>query len=161
MVREKSGEKKVMLKTANVMIKKVITVEEKTSVQEAANIMNQFEIGSVITTRRGKPIGIITERDLLKLIVAEGRNPKKTTAKEIMSSPLVVISPDTDLEDAACLMFEKKIKKLAVTDGKHLVGLISLTDIARVQPMVRFLQKLSETQETTKGMQKVLNSYIV
>jgi CBS domain-containing protein len=161
MAQEKTSENKATLKAANVMVREVVTIDEKASVKEAANIMNQFEIGSVITTRRGKPIGIITERDLLKRIVSEGRNAEKTKVKEIMSSPLVVISPDTDLEEAACLMFEKKIKKLPVTEKNRLVGMLSLTDIARVQPMVKFLQKLSETQYTPKSMQKVLNCYIV
>ncbi len=161
MAQEKTGENRVTFKTDNVMVKKVITVDERASVREAANIMNQFEIGSVITTRNGKPIGIITERDLLKRIVSEGRNAKKTTVKEIMSSPLVVISPGTDLEAAACLMFKKKIKKLPVTEKNRLVGLLSLTDIARVQPMIKFMQKLAETQNTPKSMQKVLNCYIV
>jgi len=159
--QEKTGENKVTLKTANVMTRKVITVDEKATVREAANIMNQFEIGSVITTRKGKPVGIITERDLLKRIVSEGRNAKKTMVKEIMSSPLVVISPETDLEEAACLMFEKKIKKLPVTEQNRLVGLVSLTDIARVQPMIKFLQKLAETQDTPQSIKKVLNCYIV
>ena len=161
MSQEKTGEKKVMLKTSNVMVKKVITIDEKASVKEAADMMNQFEIGSIITTRKGKPIGIITERDLLKRIVSEGRNAKKTIVKEIMSSPLVVISLDTDLEEAACLMFEKKIKKLPVTEKNRLVGVVSLTDIARVQPMIKFLQKLAEAQCTPKSMQKVLSCYIV
>jgi len=159
--QEKTDEDKVALKTANVMVKKVITVDEKASVKEAADTMNQFGIGSVITTRRGKPIGIITERDLLKRIVSEGRNAKKTRVKEIMSSPLVVISPDTDLEEAARLMFEMKIKKLPVTEQNRLVGLVSLTDIARAQPMIKFLQKLAATQYTPKSIQKVLNCYIV
>jgi CBS domain-containing protein len=161
MAQEKTSKNKATLKAANVMVKEVVTIDEKASVKEAANIMNQFEIGSVITTRRGKPIGIITERDLLKRIVSEGRNAEKTKVKEIMSSPLVVISPDTDLEEAACLMFEKKIKKLPVTEQNRLVGMLSLTDIARVQPMIKFLQKLSETQFTPKSIQKVLNCYIV
>jgi len=161
MAQEKTGENKVALKTGNVMIKKVITVDEKASVIEAANIMNHFEIGSVITTRKGKPVGIITERDLLKRIVSEGRNAKKKQVKAIMSSPLFVISPETDLEEAACLMFEKKIKKLPVTEKNRLVGLVSLTDIARVQPMIKFLQKLAETQSTPQSMKKVLNCYIV
>lgn len=159
--QEKTDENKITLKTANVMAKKVITVDEKASVKEAADTMNQFEIGSVITTRKGKPIGIITERDLLKRIVSEGRNAKTTKVKEIMSSPLVVISPDTDLEEAARLMFEMKIKKLPVTEQDRLVGLVSLTDIARAQPMIKFLQKLAATQYTPKSMQKVLNCYIV
>jgi len=159
--QEKTDENKVTLKTANVMVKKVITVDEKASVKEAADTMNQFGIGSVITTRRGKPIGIITERDLLKRIVSEGRNAKKTTVKEIMSSPLVVVSTNTDLEEAARLMFEMKIKKLPVTEQNRLVGLVSLTDIARAQPMIKFLQKLAATQYTPKSIQKVLNCYIV
>ncbi|MGD0202381.1 MAG: CBS domain-containing protein [Candidatus Bathyarchaeia archaeon] len=159
--QEKTDEDKVALKTVNVMVKTVITVDEKASVKEAADIMNQFEIGSVITTRKGKPIGIITERDLLKRIVSEGRNAKKTTVKEIMSSPLVVVSTNTDLEEAARLMFEMKIKKLPVTEQNRLVGLVSLTDIARAQPMIKFLQKLAATQYTPKSMQKVLNCYIV
>jgi CBS domain-containing protein len=143
------------------MVREVITVDEKASVKEAADTMNQFEIGSVITTRKGKPIGIITERDLLKRIVSEGRNAKKTRVKEIMSSPLVAISIDTDLEEAARLMFKIKIKKLPVTERNRLVGLVSLTDIARTQPMIKFLQKLAATQNTPKSMQKVLNCYIV
>ena len=159
--QEKTDENKGTLKTVNVMVKKVITVDEKASVKEAADIMNKFEIGSVITTRKGKPIGIITERDLLKRIVSEGRNAKKTIVKEIMSSPLVVISTNTDLEEAARLMFEMKIKKLPVTEQNRLVGLVSLTDIARAQPMIKFLQKLAATQNTPKSMQKVLNCYIV
>ena len=145
LAQEKTDENKGTLKTVNVMVKKVITVDEKASVKEAADIMNKFEIGSVITTRKGKPIGIITERDLLKRIVSEGRNAEGTTVKEIMSSPLVVISPNTDLEEAARLMFEMKIKKLPVTEQKRLVGLVSLTDIARAQPMIKFLQKLAAT----------------
>ena len=149
------------LKTVNVMVKKVITVDEKASVKEAADLMNHFEIGSIITTRKGKPVGIITERDLLKRIVSEGKNAKKTKAKEIMSSPLLVISPDTDLEKAARLMFEKNIKKLPVTEQNRLVGVLSLTDIARVQSMVKFLQQLIEGQNTPNRMQNVLNSYIV
>ena len=156
-----TGESKVTMKAANVMVKNVLTVDEEASVKEAANIMNRFEIGSLIATRKGKPTGIITERDLLKRIISEGRDAKKTTVKEIMSSPLITISPDKDLERAAALMFEKKIKKLPVIEQKHLVGMVSLTDIARVQPMIKVLQKLSATQQPPKNIQKVLNCYIV
>jgi CBS domain-containing protein len=160
-VQEKTDESKVTLKTVDVMVKNVVTVDEDASVKEAADIMNQFEIGSVITTRKRKPIGIITERDLLKRIVSEGRDARKTTVKEIMSTPLVVVSPDTDLEGAARLMFKMKIKKLPVAEENRLVGLVSLTDIARAQPMIKFLQELAASQPTPKSMQKVLNCYIV
>jgi CBS domain-containing protein len=160
--REKANEGKVSLKTGDVMVREVITIDENASVKEAADIMNQFEIGSIIATRKGKAVGIITERDLLKRIVAEGKNAKKTRVKDIMSSPLVVITPNTDLEEAARLMFEKKIKKLPVIDQNRLVGLVSLTDIARYQPeIIKILQKLSAIQDTPKSIKKVLDYYIV
>jgi CBS domain-containing protein len=160
-VQEKRSENEDKLKTANVMVKKVITVDEIVSVKEAADTMNEFEIGSVIITRKGKPIGIITERDLLKRIVSEGRDAKKTVVKEIMSSPLFVISSDTDLVEAARLMFEMRIKKLPVTKENRLVGLVSLTDIARAQPMTKYLQELAATQNTLKSMRQIVNCYIV
>jgi CBS domain-containing protein len=160
--REKANEGKVSLKTGDVMVREVITIDENASVKEAADIMNQFEIGSIIATRKGKAVGIITERDLLKRIVAEGKNAKKTRVKDIVSSPLVVITPNTDLEEAARLMFEKKIKKLPVIDQNRLVGLVSLTDIARYQPeIIKILQKLSAIQDTPKSIKKVLDYYIV
>ena len=160
--REKANEGKVLLKAGDVMVREVITIDENASVKEAADIMNQFEIGSIIATRKGKAVGIITERDLLKRIVAEGKNAKKTRVKGIMSSPLVVITPNTDLEEAARLMFEKKIKKLPLSDQNRLVGLVSLTDIARYQPeIIKILQKLSAIQDTSKSIKKVLEYYIV
>jgi CBS domain-containing protein len=160
--REKADEGKVSLKAGDVMVREVISIDENASVKEAADIMNQFEIGSIIATRKGKAAGIITERDLLKRIVAEGKNAKKTRVKGIMSSPLVVITPNIDLEEAARLMFEKKIKKLPVIDQNRLVGLVSLTDIARYQPeIIKILQKLSAIQDTPKSIKKVLDYYIV
>jgi predicted transcriptional regulator len=74
--REKANEGKVSLKAGDVMVREVITIDENMSVKEAADIMNQFEIGSIIATRKGKAVGIITERDLLKRIVAEGKKDK-------------------------------------------------------------------------------------
>jgi CBS domain-containing protein len=160
--QEKADKDKGSLKIVDVMVREVITIDENVSVKEAVDIMNQFEIGSIIATRKGKAVGIITERDLLKRIVAEGKNAKKTRVKDIMSSPLIVIASSTDLEEAARLMFEKKIKKLLVIDQNRLVGLVSLTDIARVQPeVIKILQKLSATQDMPKSIKKVLDYYIV
>jgi CBS domain-containing protein len=160
--QERSDKDKGSLRIVDVMVREVVTIDENVSVKEAVDIMNQFEIGSIIATRKGKAVGIITERDLLKRIVAEGKNAKKTMVKDIMSSPLIVIAPDMSLEEAARLMFEKKIKKLLVIDQNRLVGLVSLTDIARVQPeVIKILKELSATQDTPKSIKKVLDYYIV
>ena len=102
----------VALRVEDVMITEVITIDENASVKDAANIMNKYEIGSLIAVRKGKAIGIITERDLLKRVIVDAKNAKKTKVSEAMSSPLEVIAAGTDLEEAIRLMFQKKIKKL-------------------------------------------------
>ncbi|MGQ9530317.1 MAG: CBS domain-containing protein, partial [Candidatus Bathycorpusculaceae bacterium] len=131
MSEEEKEESGISLKVEDVMVKEVITIDENSTAKEAAEIMNKFEIGCLIAVRKGKAMGIVTERDLLKRVVAEARDANKTKVKDIMSSPLVVVEPDMDLEEAVKLMFQMKIKKLPVVDGKRLVGLVSLTDIAR------------------------------
>jgi len=162
MSKENADKGKVSLKVEDVMVKEVVTISENASVKEAAGIMNQFEIGSIIAVRKGKAIGIVTERDLLKRVIAEGMDAKKTRVKDIMSSPLIVIAPGTELEEALRLMFEKKIKKLVVVDQKHSVGLVSLTDIASCQPaIIKLLKTFAAAQNTPKSMKKVLDYYIV
>ncbi|MEM3627032.1 MAG: CBS domain-containing protein [Candidatus Bathyarchaeia archaeon] len=157
--REESG---VSLKVGDVMVKEVITIDENATVKEAAEIMNKFEIGCLIAIRKGKAMGIITERDLLKRVVAEARSATNTKVKDVMSSPLVVVEPGMDLEEAVKLMFQMKIKKLPVVDGKRLVGLVTLTDIARFQPqIIRILKQLSTSQTAPKSMKKVIDYYIV
>jgi len=162
MPQENTDKGKVSLKVEDVMVKEVITINENASVKEAAGIMNQFEIGSIIVMRSGKAVGIVTERDLLKRVIAEGMDAKKTKVKDIMSSPLIVIAPDVEMEDAMRLMFEKKIKKLVVVDQKRLVGLVSLTDIASCQPaIIKLMKTFAASQNTPKSMKKVLDYYIV
>lgn len=159
---EKKEESGVSLKVEDVMVKEVITIDENATVKEAAEVMNKFEIGCLIAIRKGKAMGIITERDLLKRVVADAKDANKTKVKDVMSSPLVVVEPNMDLEEAVKLMFQMKIKKLPVVDGKRLVGLISLTDIARFQPqMIRILKQLAMRQTTPKSMKKVIDYYVV
>lgn len=140
----------------------VITIDENVSVKEAAEIMNQHEIGCLIAVRKGKAIGIITERDLLKRVIVEDKNAKKTKVGEVMSRPLEVVAPGTDLEEALRLMFQKKIKKLPVVYKNRLLGVVSLTDIARCQPaIIKLLKSFAVAQDTPKSMKKVLDYYIV
>ena len=144
------------------MIQNVVTVEEAVSVKKAVEIMNKHEIGCLIVTKRGKPIGIVTERDMLTRVLAELRSPDKTKIAEIMSRPLIVADPQMDLEEAARLMFKMKVKKLPVVSNGKLVGLVTLTDIARFQPQVMNILKKVQTMEAApKRMQKVVDYYVV
>lgn len=150
------------LKVEDVMVREVITIDENSTVREAADVMNKFEIGCLIAVKKGKAVGIITERDLLKRVVAEAKDVNKTRVKDVMSSPLVVVEPSMDLEEAVRLMFQIKIKKLPVVEEKRLVGLVSLTDIARFQPqMIKILKQLAMRQTAPKSMKKVLDYYVV
>ena len=148
----------IPLKAENVMARKVALMKEGMSAKKAAETMAKEGISAIIVTSRGKAKGIVTERDILKRVVAEDKNARNTKLKEIMSSPLVTIEPTTNLEEAARLMFEKKIKNLPVTHENRLVGLINLQDICRLQPEI--LKLIRQTMETPKSLQKVLRYYI-
>jgi CBS domain-containing protein len=161
-VSKKKAVQDVTLKVEDVMTMDVITIDENATVKEAAEIMDKNEISCLIAARKGKAIGIITERDLLKRIIVESKNPVKTKVVEVMSSPLEGVAPGTDLEKALRLMFRKKIKKLPVMDKDRIVGLVSLTDIARCQPaIITLLKSFAAAQDTPKSMKKVLDYYIV
>ena len=150
------------LKVQDAMIEDVITVEADATVKEAVYIMNKHEIGCLVVVRRGKAVGIVTERDMLTRVLAKARNPEKTRVKDIMSSPLIAANPEMDLEEAARLMFSMKVKKLPVVSKEKLVGLVTLTDIARFQPeIIKVLKEIQAMQSVPKRMKKVVDYYIV
>ena len=162
MSEENEVQGNVTLKVEDVMTKEVITIDETATIKEAAEIMDKNEISCLIALRKGRAIGIITERDLLKRIIVEAKNPEKTKVGKVMSSPLAVVAVGTDLETALRLMFLKKIKKLPVVNKESILGLVSLTDIARCQPaIITLLKTLAAARDTPKSMKKVLNHYIV
>jgi CBS domain-containing protein len=138
-----------MMKASEIMVKDVVTLtmDENTSAMDAARIMNREGIGCLIAVHHGEVVGILTERDLLKRIVEECRDPKQTRVSEIMTKEVVVGSPDLQLVEATRLMFENRIKKLPIVDKNGLVGLITLTDIARATSVddktIRLIEALS------------------
>ncbi|MCZ2856143.1 MAG: CBS domain-containing protein [Candidatus Bathyarchaeota archaeon] len=143
------------------MIKDVIAVDAVSTVKEAVEIMNKHEIGCLVVIERNKLVGILTERDILKRVLAATKNPEKTKVGEIMTTRVLTVSPTTDLEEAAKLMFENNVKKLPVVSEGKLVGLVTLTDLARFQPeIIRLLRRLIG-ENTPKRMKKVLDYYIV
>jgi len=117
----------------DVMVKEIITVNSTTKIRAAVELMNKNQIGCLVVMRKGKPIGIMTERDVLKKIVCRCKNPEQTRVSEIMSKPLIVGRVDMNWLEAAKLMLDRNIKKLPIVDGERLVGLVTLTDIARMR----------------------------
>jgi len=151
------------LKVENVMVVDVVTVEAEATVKEAVELMNKHEIGClVVVDEEEKPVGIITERDLLKRVLAKRKDPVRAKVKDIMSKPLVTGTPHMDIEATVRLMFKHKIKKLPVVENGRLVGLVTLTDLVRFQPqIIRILKKLASKQAPPKHMKKVVDYYVV
>ena len=114
-----------------VMSKNVLTAEKSTSLQDAAQEMNRLNVGCVIVTEESKPIGIITERDFVTKVAAEGR-PLFTEISEVMSSPLITIEPEETIWEASEIMKEKLIHKLPVIENERIVGVITTSDIVRI-----------------------------
>lgn len=118
----------------DIMAKNIKTVKPDDSVHSAVLKMNKFDIGSVIVVSSGRPVGIITETNVMRRIVEPRMDPTTVWAKDIMSSPLETIDENSAVEEAAKIMAEKRINRLPVTNGNKLVGLISSTDIVRASP---------------------------
>jgi len=120
-----------MLLVRHIMKRNVLVLTEDATVKDTLDLMLENSAGSVVIVDKDtgrKPIGIVTERDILSKIV-NFRKPLETPIKEIMSSPVITISPDEPIEKAAEIMTENRIKKLPVVEKGELVGIITLTDI--------------------------------
>ena len=146
------------LKLEEIMVKDIVTVKADASVKKAVELMNKHEIGCLIVVNEGKPVGIVTERDMLRRIIHELREPEKTKVTEIMSKPLITVTPKISAGDAAKLMLERKIKKLPVIENGRLVGLVTLTDLVRSPEVIDFLNGFS-TNDAPKRMKKVVDLY--
>ena len=148
-----------------IMIENVITINPGTIIEKAVKTMNQHEIGCLIVCENGKPIGIMTERDLLKRVLEQGKPPTTVKVEEIMSRPVIYGNPSMELEDAARLMFRKKVKKLPIIKDGELVGLITLTDLAKTahidQKMMGVIRELKDGGWLPpKRMEKIIDVYV-
>jgi signal-transduction protein with cAMP-binding, CBS, and nucleotidyltransferase domain len=114
-----------------VMKKNVITIDSSMTIQDAAKMMDDASIGAIVVLENGIAIGIITERDLTRRIIAKGK-PYTTSVKEAMSSPVVVVNPDDSVWDAAQLMKTRRIHRLPAVKDSRLVGMITTSDIVRL-----------------------------
>lgn len=103
---------------------------ESDSVAEVARTMRDARVGSVVVTRRGYPVGIITDRDLALRVVAEGRDPTRTPASEVVTYDPFVIEDDAEIETAAARMREHGVRRLPIVDGSgNVVGMVTADDL--------------------------------
>jgi len=127
----------------DIMSKDVRVVRLDSSVKEVVATMNKFDIGSIVVVQGDRPVGIITERDILRRVVEPCLAPEVLTARQVMTSPLVTIKEAVSVDEAAGLMAKRRVKKLPVMNEEKLVGIVTFTDIvAKVPTMLSMLEEL-------------------
>lgn len=116
-------------RVADVMTPNPVCLDDSCTVTEAARTMRDADIGPVIVTAQDR-IGIVTDRDIVTRVIADGRDPDQVTLTELATWDPACVSPDDPVEDAISLMRERAIRRVPVVDGGRPVGVLSLGDLA-------------------------------
>ena len=150
----------------DIMSSPVVSLSEDETSNKVATLMDENDLGCVIITNKiKKPIGIITERDLVIRVLGKNLMPDAVNAKEIMTSPLVTIQPDATISEAARRMSRLDIRRLGVVYKGNLVGVISSKDILGVMPeLIEIIQERTriegaEQAEETREEENLLSGY--
>ena len=115
----------------------LISTGPDTTALDAARLMNDHHIGSLVVVSEGRLIGIFTERDVMRRLVAAHRDPASTLVREVMTTPVACATPDTPTAELQATMREKRIRHLPVVEGGRVVGMISIGDLNRVEHEVQ------------------------
>ena len=145
---------KMMVK--DVMSSPVVTTDEEDPTNHVARLMEDNDLGCVIVKNKdSKPIGIITERDLVIRVLAKNLKPDIVTAKEIMTAPLITIEPEASISDAARRMSRLDVRRLGVIYKGELVGIISSKDILGVMPeLIEIIQEKTQIEGSEGSEQR-------
>jgi CBS domain-containing protein len=119
----------------------ILQIEGAATVLDAIKRMVEANVGSLLVMEDGKLAGIVTERDYLRRVALEGREENETPVREIMSAPLVYVTPETSIDECMAVMTERRIRHLPVLDdGREVVGVISIGDVVKFQSKQQSVQ---------------------
>jgi CBS domain-containing protein len=118
----------------DIMAVNVVTMPPDATILDVSKSMSEMDIGSIIIVDKDRPVGIITEADIVRRVIAGEKDTKATTASEIMSSPIIHVEPGTGLTDAMRVMAKSNIRRVAVLKNNSLAGIITSRDILRWSP---------------------------
>ncbi len=125
------------VKVSDIMNTKPISIKPYINVKEAAKIMREKDVGSLIIENNNFLLGILTEQGIVHKIVSRGKNPEEILVEDIMKSKIVTINPNDNIDYAMSLMLTRNIRQLPVVDEDNkLVGIITRNDIVKVQPAI-------------------------
>ena len=125
-----------MTQVSEILIEKgrgVLKIDANASVFEAVERMVEENVGSLLVTEGDDVAGIVTERDYLRRVAVEGRSDQETSVREIMSSPLIVVTPHTSIGECMALMTSRRIRHLPVVEDGELAGIVSIGDVVKFQ----------------------------
>ena len=111
----------------------VLKIDASATVFDAIKKIVEQNVGSILVTRDGDVVGIMTERDYLRKIAIFGRTSHDTLVGEIMSSPLMYVTPETSIEEAMAIMTDRRIRHLPVVENDEVVGIVSIGDVVKFQ----------------------------
>ena len=129
----------------------VFEIDAEASVFDAVERMVENNVGSLLVTESGEIAGIVTERDYLRRVTLEGREERETPVGEIMSSPLIVVTPETTIDECMALMTDRRIRHLPVVEDGDVVGLVSIGDLVKFQSRQQTFEIQYLTQYITTG----------
>jgi len=125
----------------DIMVKPVVNIDQDKTIKQAGELLKKTRRGCLIVVKKGNPIGIISDSDIIKRVVAKNILPNRVKTKDVMSHPLVTIRPDEEILTAVRKMKKSNIHRLPVISNGKLVGILSLSDIAKTSPeMVDLLE---------------------
>ncbi|MCT4594121.1 MAG: CBS domain-containing protein [Anaeromicrobium sp.] len=113
----------------DIMTTNVVTLSKSDTIENAAKLMRQHRIGSIPVCENGKPVGVVTDRDIAIRAVAGGKN-SSTKLEEVMSKSVIIGTPEMDVDKASQLMSTNQIRRLPVVDNESIVGIVALGDVA-------------------------------
>ncbi len=111
----------------------MIRIGGDATVFDAVKAMVEANVGALLVTEGDEIVGIFTERDYLRRIAVEGRRSRTTNVSEVMSAPVICVTPETGIEESMALMTDRRIRHAPVTDGGKLVGMVSIGDLVKFQ----------------------------
>jgi CBS domain-containing protein len=135
----------------------VITIDKNMTVQLAAGTMNKKRIGCLLAVDKDGVKGILTERDMLIRVLEACKDPKTTIVSEVMTQSIIFGNPNMQIAEATRLMFQNRIKKLPILKDNRLVGIVTLTDIARATSCDK---KTIDLIEALSNMHKISSSQV-
>ena len=118
------------MKVKDVMTRNVAYINPASTVVEAAQLMQKHNVGSVPVCDENGIIGIVTDRDIIVRNIAHGKDPHQTPVKDVMTSEVTSVDPETEIRDVFGIMSEKKIRSIPVVENNQLVGIVALGDVA-------------------------------